>query len=55
MIGLEGPNKKALSMRVIRMMRAAGMPRPRPEEINDLLAAAAFTYINQEFVDDHDD
>jgi len=55
MIGLEGPNKNALSMRVIRMMRAAGMPRPRPEEINDLLAAAAFTYINQEFVDDHDD
>ena len=54
MIGLEGPNKKVLSKRVIRMMRAAGMPRPRPEEINDVLAAAAFTYINQEFVDDED-
>jgi hypothetical protein len=52
MVGLEGPNKKMLTKRVIRMMRAAGMPRPRPEEINNLLAAAAFAYINQEFGDE---
>ncbi len=51
MIGLDGPNKKALTMRVIRMMRKAGMPRATPSEINDILAAAAFTYINEAFVE----
>ena len=51
MIGLDGPNKKALTMRVIRMMRKADMPRASSSEINDILAAAAFTYINEAFVE----
>ena len=50
MVGLDGPNKKALSVRVMRMMRKAGLPRASAREIEDTLAAAAFTYIKQAFI-----
>jgi hypothetical protein len=50
MVGLDGPNKKVLSVRVMRMMRKAGLPRASAREIEDTLAAAAFTYIKQAFI-----
>ena len=52
MVGLDGPNKKALSVRVMRMMRKAGLPRASASEIEDTLAAAAFTYIKQAFIEE---
>ena len=51
MIGLDSPNKRNLTTHVIRLMRKAGMPRPKPQEIQDLLAASALTYIETEFIE----
>ncbi|NCF33875.1 MAG: hypothetical protein GWP50_09950 [Proteobacteria bacterium] len=51
MIGLDSPNKRTLTTHVIRLMRKAGMPRPKPQEIQDLLAASALTYIETEFME----
>lgn len=51
MIGLDSPNKRTLTTHVIRLMRKAGMPRPKPQEIQDLLAASALTYIESEFME----
>ena len=51
MIGLDSLNKRNLTTHVIRLMRKAGMPRPKPQEIQDLLAASALTYIETEFIE----
>ena len=51
MIGLDSPNKRNLTTHVIRLMRKAGMPRPKPQEIQDMLAASALTYIETEFIE----
>lgn len=51
MIGLDSPNKRSLTTHVIRLMRKAGMPRPKPQEVQDLLAASALTYIETEFIE----
>ena len=51
MIGLASPNKRTLTTHVIRLMRKNGMPRPKPQEIQDMLAASALTYIEREFIE----
>ena len=50
MVGLLASNKKVLMKRAALLMRKAGMPRIKADEIEDMLAASAVVYIEQEFI-----
>ena len=50
MVGLSAANKKVLTRRAVILMKRAGLPRAKPNEIEDLLAASVLHFIEQEFV-----